>query len=131
MNFGSTDVAPPNLASSRTARYSVTARFEVAVSSPERWPAIPETPTVAESGVPGYAVLSWYGWVYPAGTPQQIIDKTYDALKTVLARADVRDNLAKVGAIVHVTSPAEFNQHLADEVAKWRAVRDKAGLEPQ
>ena len=103
----------------------------LAVSSPERWPAIPDVPTVAESGVPGYGVLSWYGWVYPAGTPQPIIDKTYNALKTVLARPEIVEALAKVGAVAHVTSPAEFNKHLAGEVAKWGAVRDKAGLEPQ
>jgi tripartite-type tricarboxylate transporter receptor subunit TctC len=102
-----------------------------AVSSPERWPGIPDLPTVAEAGVPGYAVVSWYGWVYPAGTPQPIVDKTYAALKAVVARPEVADALAKAGAVVHVSTPAEFTHHLADEVAKWRDVRDKAGLEPQ
>jgi tripartite-type tricarboxylate transporter receptor subunit TctC len=103
----------------------------LAVGTPARWPTIPDVPTVAEAGVPGYSVGSWYGWVYPAGTPQSIIDKTYAALKTVLARPDVVDALAKVGAIVKVTSPPEFTTYMADEVAKWRAVRDKAGVEPQ
>ncbi len=103
----------------------------LAVASPRRWPAIPDVPTVAESGVPGYAVLGWYGWVYPAGTPKSIVDKTNVALKSVLARPEVVASLAKVGAVVNVTLPDEFSQHLADEVAKWRAVRDKAGLTPQ
>lgn len=103
----------------------------LAVASPRRWPTIPDVPTVAEAGVPGYSVGSWYGWVYPAGTPQPFIDKTYQALKVILARPEIRDSLAKVGAVVHVTSPAEFNQHLADEVAKWKTVRDKAGLAAQ
>ncbi len=48
----------------------------LAVGSPARWPTIPTVPTVAESGVPGYAVVGWYGWLYPAGTPQTIVDKT-------------------------------------------------------
>jgi len=58
----------------------------LAVGSPERWPTIPDVPTVAEQGVAGYSVTGWYGWVYPAGTPQPIVDKTYAALKEVLGR---------------------------------------------
>ena len=103
----------------------------LAVSTPKRWPAIPDVPTVAESGVPGYDVSGWYGWVYPAGTPQPIIDKTNAALRTVLARPEVQESLAKVGAFVHVSTPAEFTKLLADEVAKWRSVRDKASIEQQ
>jgi tripartite-type tricarboxylate transporter receptor subunit TctC len=103
----------------------------LAVGSPERWPTIPNVPTVAESGVPGYSVVTWYGWVYPAGTPQAIVDKTHAALKEVLARPDIREQLAKVGAMVHLSTPSEFGKHLNDEVAKWTSVRDKAGLQPQ
>ena len=103
----------------------------LAVAAPTRWPTIPDVPTVAESGVPEYAVIGWYGWVYPAGTPQAIIDKTNAALKEILGRPEIKDQMAKAGASVHVSTPAEFGQHMADEVAKWKAVRDKAGLEPQ
>jgi tripartite-type tricarboxylate transporter receptor subunit TctC len=103
----------------------------LAVGTPARWPAIPNVPTVAESGVPGYAVLSWYGFVYPAGTPQPIIDKTYAALKDIMARPEIRAQMAKSGAVVHFSTPAEFGKHIADEVDKWKAVRDKAALEPQ
>jgi len=103
----------------------------LAVGTPERWPTIPDVPTVAESGVPGYAVTGWYGWVYPAGTPSAIVNRTSDALKQVLAQPEIKEQMAKAGAIVHVMSPAEFTQHMTDEVAKWKAVRDKAGLEPQ
>jgi tripartite-type tricarboxylate transporter receptor subunit TctC len=103
----------------------------LAVGSPTRWPTIPNVPTVAESGVPGYSVIGWYGWVYPAGTPQPIVDKTNAALKTVLARPEIIEQMAKAGAAVHVSTPAEFGKHMADEVAKWKSVRDKAGLEPQ
>jgi tripartite-type tricarboxylate transporter receptor subunit TctC len=103
----------------------------LAVGSPTRWPGIPNVPTVAESGVAGYAVLGWYGWVYPAGTPQPIIDKTYAALKEILARPEIRDQMEKAGATVHLMTPAEFGKHIADEVDKWKTVRDKAGLTPQ
>ena len=62
----------------------------LAVGGPTRWPTIPNVPTVAESGVPGYAVTGWYGWMYPAGTPQAIVDKTNAALKEVLARPAIQ-----------------------------------------
>ncbi|HEY4982364.1 MAG TPA: tripartite tricarboxylate transporter substrate binding protein [Pseudolabrys sp.] len=103
----------------------------LAVGSSNRWPTIPDVPTVAESGVPGYLVMTWYGWVYPAGTPQAIVDKTNAALKETLARPEIREQMAKAGAAVHVSTPAEFGKHMADEVDKWKSVRDKAGLTPQ
>ena len=102
----------------------------LAVGAPTRWPTIPNVPTVAESGVAGYGVLGWYGWVYPAGTPQRIVDKTNAALKQVLSRPDIKEQMAKAGAAAHVSTPAEFGKHIADEVDKWKLVRDKAGLEP-
>jgi tripartite-type tricarboxylate transporter receptor subunit TctC len=103
----------------------------LAVGSPTRWPSIPDVPTMIESGVPGYSVLSWYGWVYPAGTPQAIVDKTSAALNEVLSRPEIKNQMAKTGANVLMATPAEFSEHMSDEVAKWKAVRDKAGLEPQ
>ncbi|HEY5378505.1 MAG TPA: tripartite tricarboxylate transporter substrate binding protein [Pseudolabrys sp.] len=101
----------------------------LAVGAPARWPTLPDVPTVAESGVPGYAVTGWYGWMYPAGTPQAIVDKTNAALKQVLARPDIREALLKVGAVVHVSTPAEFTTFIGDEIAKWKSVRVKAGIE--
>ena len=68
-------------------------------------------PTVAESGVPGYSVIGWYGWVYPAGTPQPIVDKTNAALERKCWRARrSSEQMAKAGAVVHVSTPAEFGQ---------------------
>jgi tripartite-type tricarboxylate transporter receptor subunit TctC len=103
----------------------------LAVGTPARWPTIPNVPTVEESGVAGYSVVGWYGWIYPAGTPQAIVDKTNAALRQVLARPEIKEQMEKVGAVAHVSSAAEFGKHIVDEVAKWRSVRDKAGLEPQ
>jgi tripartite-type tricarboxylate transporter receptor subunit TctC len=103
----------------------------LAVGSPTRWPSIPDVPTMIEAGVPGYSVLSWYGWVYPAGTPQAIVDKTSAALNEILSRPEIKNQMAKAGANVLMSTPAEFSKHMSEEVAKWKAVRDKAGLEPQ
>jgi tripartite-type tricarboxylate transporter receptor subunit TctC len=103
----------------------------LAVGSPKRWPTIADVPTVAEQGVPGYSVVGWYGWVYPAGTPKAIVDKTAAALQEILSRPAVREQLGKVGAVVNYAGPAEFGELLARDVATWRSVRDKAGLEPK
>ncbi len=101
----------------------------LAVGGPSRWPTLPNVPTVAELGVAGYQVTGWYGWMYPAGTPQAIVDKTNAALKQVLERPAIREQLLKVGAVVHVSTPAEFTKHIENEIAKWKSVREKAGIE--
>jgi len=101
----------------------------LAVGANERWPALPNVPTVAESGVPGYAVATWYGMVYPAGTPQAIVDKTSAALKDILARPAIQEQLAKIGARARYLPPQQFGAHLDQEVATWKAVREKAGIE--
>lgn len=101
----------------------------LAVGGPSRWPTLPNVPTVAESGVPGYAVTGWYGWMYPAGTPQAIVDKTNAALKKVLEMPAVKEQLLRVGAVVHVSTPAEFTKFIEDETTKWKSVREKAGIE--
>jgi tripartite-type tricarboxylate transporter receptor subunit TctC len=103
----------------------------LAVAAPRREPSLPNVPTVAESGIPGYAVFGWYGFVYPAGTPKPIIDRTSGALKEILDRPAIKEQLAKAGAPANFASAAEFQKILAEDVAKWRQVRDKAGLEPQ
>jgi tripartite-type tricarboxylate transporter receptor subunit TctC len=103
----------------------------LAAGAAKRWPTVPDVPTVAESGVPGYEVVGWYGWVYPAGTPQAIVDKTAAALKEILARPAVKDQLDKVGALVSYAGPAEFEDAIKRDIVTWKAVRDKAGLEPK
>ena len=76
--------------------------------------------------------IGWYGWVYPAGTPQAIVDKTNAALQEVLARpASAASSWPKSAPSCMSRSPAEFGKHIADEVAKWKAVRDKAGIQQQ
>ena len=103
----------------------------LAVTSTERWPALPDVPTAREQGVTDYDVTSWYGLVFPAGTPAPIVAKTNEALKKVLAMSDVRDKIAAAGALVKGSTPDELGKHIQDEIAKWRQVRDKAGIQPQ
>jgi tripartite-type tricarboxylate transporter receptor subunit TctC len=103
----------------------------LAMTSPTRYPAMPDLVTAAESGVPGYDVTSWYGLVFPAGTSPAIIEKTNKALRDVLAREGVRKQIQDTGAIAQASSPADYGKHVEAEIAKWKAVREKAGIEQQ
>ncbi|MBI4274432.1 MAG: tripartite tricarboxylate transporter substrate binding protein [Rhizobiales bacterium] len=103
----------------------------LAVTTPKRWPTLPDVPTLAEAGVPNCEVLGWYGLVFPANTPKPVIDKAYNGLKQVLAREDIQKRIAGAGALVNLTSPQDFGKHLASEVAKWRDVAKKSGIEPK
>jgi len=101
----------------------------LAVTSPERYAALPELPTVAESGLPSFQVMSWYGLTVPAGTPEPIVARMNKALHEVLAREDIRAALLKVGATAKTSTPQELRQHVINEIAKWNDVREKAGIE--
>jgi tripartite-type tricarboxylate transporter receptor subunit TctC len=100
----------------------------IAVTGPRRDPALPEVPTVAESGLPSFQVMSWYGIAFPAGTPRAIVDKMNKAMHEVLAREGVQKQLAEVGATAATSTPDELRQHIVSEIAKWSAVREKAGI---
>jgi tripartite-type tricarboxylate transporter receptor subunit TctC len=101
----------------------------LAVTSPAHDAALPELPTVAESGLPSFQVMSWYGLTMPAGTPEPIISRMNKALHEVLAREDIRAQLIKVGATAKTSTPEELRQHVISEIAKWNEVREKAGIE--
>ena len=103
----------------------------VAVTSPDRFPSVPDIPTLAESGLPDYDVTSWYGLSFPAGTPAPIVAKTNKAMRALLATESVRQQILKVGALVGSSTPEELKSHVAAEIVKWRSVRDKAGIQAQ
>jgi tripartite-type tricarboxylate transporter receptor subunit TctC len=103
----------------------------IAVTSPERFATVPDIPTFAESGLPGYDVTSWYGLAFPAGTPAAIAERVNKVLRDALASDAVRAQILKVGALVGSSTPDELKAHIADEIVKWTSVRDKAGIQPQ
>ena len=103
----------------------------IAVTSPERFATVPELPTFAESGLPGYDVTSWYGLSFAAGTPAPIVAKTNKAMHDLLASATVKEQILKAGALVRSSTPDELKAHIVDEIVKWKAVREKAGIEQQ
>jgi tripartite-type tricarboxylate transporter receptor subunit TctC len=94
----------------------------LAVTGLRRAPVAPELPTVAESGVPGYEFVSWYGVMLPKGTPAPIVKKLHDAIREVLDTEEVRKLLAREGAEVTANGPAEFTRYLQTETKRWTKV---------
>jgi tripartite-type tricarboxylate transporter receptor subunit TctC len=103
----------------------------IAVATPTRWPAIPNVPTLAESGVKGIGYLGWYGLVFPAGTPQSIVDKLHKAMQEVLAKDALKNRLEGIGAVANLSSPADFLQVIQSDIKGFQEVAKSAGLEPQ
>jgi hypothetical protein len=100
----------------------------IAVTSPARYPSLPEVPTFAESGLPGYDVTSWYGLAMAPDTPRPIVDKLNKAVAEALNRPAVRKQISDIGAQPKTSTPEELSRHIAAEVAKWQGVREKAGI---
>jgi len=100
----------------------------IAVSSPARSRALPELPTVAESGVPGYDVVAWFGMFAPADTPPAIVARLNAEAKRALATPEVTRRMEAEGTDVVVNSPHEFAAQVKAEYAKWRALVVKMGM---
>ena len=94
----------------------------IAVSSLQRLPSLPEVPTVAESGYPGFDADQWYGVVAPAGTPASMVSRLNDEINAALAQADVLQSLADQGAEPVRASPAVFAELIERELPRWRDV---------
>jgi tripartite-type tricarboxylate transporter receptor subunit TctC len=103
----------------------------LAVATPTRWEVTPDIPTVAESGLPGYDLIGWYGIAFPAGTPAPIVDKMNRALREVLSRDNIKKQIQDAGALVALSTPAEFGKQIETEITKWEAIRMKAGIPQQ
>jgi tripartite-type tricarboxylate transporter receptor subunit TctC len=94
----------------------------IAVSSAKRSPLLPDVPTVAESGYPGYESDIWYGFFAPVGTPMDIVKKIGSDLKTVLAEPPMKKHLEEAGFTIVASNPEEFSVRLRNDVQKWRKV---------
>jgi tripartite-type tricarboxylate transporter receptor subunit TctC len=95
------------------------------VTATKRAASLPDVPTIAESGLPGYVVESWYGVFVPAGTPKDIVARLNTELVRILAAKDVRERLAADGSEATPTTAEEFAAFVRDEYQKWgRVVRE-------
>jgi tripartite-type tricarboxylate transporter receptor subunit TctC len=88
----------------------------------KRSPLLPDVPTIAESGVPGYELTNWFGLLVPTGTPRELITRINGAVVKVLQQQDVRERLVAMGADVVGSSPEEFGTFMQAESAKWAKV---------
>ena len=100
----------------------------LATSGRARSAITPDVPTVAEAGVPGYEATIWLGVVAPKGTPREIVERLNAEITKVTSSAEVKEAWAKQGASPLVMKPAEFEQYLIADIAKWRKVITDAGI---
>jgi len=100
----------------------------LAISSPQRLAAAPDTPTVAEQGLPGFETGSFQGIVGPAGIAKDVVGKLNGELVRVLNTADMRERLAKLGTEVRAGTPENFGSWLGTEQAKWAKVVKESGV---
>jgi tripartite-type tricarboxylate transporter receptor subunit TctC len=100
----------------------------LATSGATRSTALPDVPTISESGVSGYETENWWGVVAPKGTPGAVVRKLNDDIKAVLLMPDTEKRLVQVGAEPAVKTPAELGKYVANEMSKWVQVAKIAGI---
>jgi tripartite-type tricarboxylate transporter receptor subunit TctC len=101
------------------------------VTDTRRTPLLPEVPTIAEAGVPGYQAANWWGIAVPAGTPQPTIAKLHAAITMVLDSEDVKKQFDTDGAVIVKMNPAEFGKFFEAELEKWGKVVKQANIKPE
>jgi tripartite-type tricarboxylate transporter receptor subunit TctC len=98
------------------------------VSSAKRSAALPDVPTIAESGYPGFESSGWLGFAFPARTPKAIVDRMHKEVVAVLNLQDVQAQLVDLGLDPEPSSPAEFHALIKSDFARWEQVVQSAGL---
>jgi tripartite-type tricarboxylate transporter receptor subunit TctC len=101
------------------------------VTSTERVKALPDVPTIAEAGVPGYGGTPWFSVVAPAGTPRPIIDKLNGVLMTFINRPDTQDKMNGLAITPWTSTPDELARFIPTEIKKWAQVVKDAGITPE
>jgi tripartite-type tricarboxylate transporter receptor subunit TctC len=100
----------------------------LAVTTSTRSAAMPELPTLAESGVPGYHVSGWYAVLAPASTPRLVTELLNREIVSLLQAADVKERFAREGSTVVASTPAQLVSHLQSEIAKWQKLAQEANI---
>jgi tripartite-type tricarboxylate transporter receptor subunit TctC len=120
MTFGTSLSVVPHVRSGRLRA--------LATTGAQRSPALPDLPTVAEAGVPGYEASLWYGFVGPARLPADIVQRLNSEIVAVLALPDMRERLTSQGVDARSTTPDEFARLLVSDVERWAKVVQRAGV---
>jgi tripartite-type tricarboxylate transporter receptor subunit TctC len=103
----------------------------IAVTTSMRSSLLPNVPTVAEAGLPGYEANNWYGFLAPAGTPKPIVDRLNREIVKILGMPDVKEKLAGLGAEVVGNSPQQFAAAIKADVEKWKRVVTETGAKAE
>ena len=103
----------------------------LAVTGARRSETLPDLPTVAESGLPGYEAVGWFGLLAPASTPRPVVDKLSADANRVLADPDVRSRMHALGADPGGNTPEEFARFIRDDMAKWTRLMREAGIQAE
>ena len=119
------DVLPTALPPVKAGRLKV-----IATGSSKRLAVLPDVPTIAESGVPGYESSSWYGFVAPANLPPALLQKLNGEIVRALREPDVKDKLVNAGVIVVAGTPQEFAAHIRSEMDKAARIIKTANIQP-
>jgi tripartite-type tricarboxylate transporter receptor subunit TctC len=100
----------------------------LAVTSAERSPLVPDWPTTAEAGLPGFALEAWFGLLAPAGIPRAVLSELNGQLNTVLRDPAFKELLARDGAVPRPSTPEAFGQLIQSDIARWGKVMRDAGI---
>jgi len=122
-NFPSVPTAMPYVKAGRLRGIGVTTLRRVEV--------LPDVPSIAEAGLPGYEATQWFGLLAPAGTPRPIIDRLYQESSRALRSADMKERMTAEGLEVVGSTPEEFASYIRSETEKWTQVIKAAGIKPQ
>ena len=121
--FSTVAVARPHIQSGRIKALGVT--------TPRRSVALPETPTIAEAGLPGFAASGWYGFLVPAKTPKAAIDRLNSAVNAAIRPPEIREKLAGLGVEATESSPAQFGELITSDIAKWEKIVKPLNIAPE
>ena len=102
----------------------------IAITSLERWPSIPDVPTIAESGYPGFEAVAWFGFLAPANTPNAIIDKLYQNIVKAAGMPDVAARFTEMGLVIVGRTPQVFATQIRDEIVKKGQLIKDSGAKP-
>ena len=120
------DVLPTSLPHVKSGKL-----IALATASAKRLPLLPDVPTVAESGVPGYEASSWYGFVGPAGMPKDVLEKLNSEITLALQQPKIADALTQAGVQIVASTPAQFAAHIKSEVEKAANVVKVANIKAE
>jgi tripartite-type tricarboxylate transporter receptor subunit TctC len=102
----------------------------LATTGKVRSSVLPNVPTMAEGGVPGYEAVIWLGVMAPKGTPPEIVRRLNTEITTIIGRPDVRDEWLRQGAVAMKMNPEEFGRYIVDDIAKWERIVKISGAKP-